>query len=157
MAKKPTKPTHTAQDVIRKDGGAAYAIDGHEWEVPEGAEGVSGEIDNSITVGADNTVLWAYDHLATDSEGKPRLIVPDDTPMQHVGFILPRAVLIALLDPAHELADADAATGLGLLVDGELTALGSLVISGTDKTALGHKMAAAWRVAHNAEVLNKKG
>lgn len=154
------KPVHKQLDVIRKDGGPAVVLDDEisidgvvyrDYDDPT-TERVDGQ-----TFGADNTALWAYDHLATDSDGKPRFIVPDDTPQQPVSLILPRAVLIALLDPAHELADAATATGLGLLQDGAVTAIGALVIAGTDKTALGHKMAAAWRNAHNAKVLSKKG
>ena len=140
MAKRPVR-----QDVLRKDGGLAHIIEGDE---------LTG--DGITSYGADSTTLWAYDHLAVDSEGKPRLVVPDDTPFQAVSLALPRAVLIALLDATHELADAESATGLGLLQDGALTAVGALVIAGTDKTALGHKMAAAWRARHNTETDNKR-
>lgn len=139
------------QDVIRKSGGTAFAIDDSTSDVDEWVDA------SSATSGAENTALWAFDHLAVDSDGRPRLIVPENTSQQHVGIVLPYGVLIALLDPAHELADAESATGLGLLQDGALTAIGALVIAGTDKTALGHKMAARWRETHNRELDGKKG
>lgn len=138
------KPVHKAQDVIRKDGGVAVILDDVTPEPP-------------ATSGADDTQLWGFDCIALDAEGKPRVIAPQDTTMQGASVILPRAVLIALLDPAHVLADAETAEKLRLLEGGELTPIGVLLIAGTDKTALGHKMAAAWRAAHNTALDSKKG
>lgn len=147
------RPAHKQQDVIRKDGGQAFAIDDDEIGLDAASEQTTESA--TETIGADETVLWAYDHLAVDSEGKPRIPVPQDTPLQAASIVLPRAVLIALLDPAHELADAETATGLGLLQDGAVTAIGGLVIAGTDRTALGHKMAAKWRERHNTALDGK--
>lgn len=131
------KPVHKRQDVIRKDGGAAVVLDDTE------------------TTGADDTQLWGFDCIALDTQGNPRVLVEQDVSMQVASINLPRAVLIALLDPSHELADADMAEKLRLLEGGELTPIGALIIAGTDKTALGHKMAAAWRAAHNRELDGK--
>lgn len=139
MAKQRTKPT--AQDVLRKDGGAAYALDDEQ---------------PTETTGADETALYGFDCIALDSEGKPRQLVAQDTPMQQCAVVLSRGVLIALLDPSHELADAETAEKLWLLDEGEVTPIGALVIAGTDQTALRAKMAAAWRNAQNAKFVSKK-
>lgn len=162
MAKKPVKREPIEQDVLRKDGGLAEILDdevstdgasvtSYEWSLPEGATAVVGE-----TSGADDTRLWGFDCIALDSEGRPRVLVDQHATLQGASVILPRAVLIALLDPTHELADAETAEKLRLIEGGEPTPIGALIIAGTDQTALRHKMAAAWRASHNA-ALDKKG
>jgi hypothetical protein len=163
------KPVHKQQDVIRKDGGSASVLDSdingmdHGQELPDdfkfvivGAEPVSGEVVETITSGADDTRLWGFDCIALDSEGRPRVLVDQNATLQGASVILPRAVLIALLDPTHELADAETAEKLRLIEGGEPTPIGALIIAGTDQTALRHKMAASWRAAHNSG-LDKKG
>jgi hypothetical protein len=148
--------------VLRKDGGLAVILDdvtptdgasvaSYEWSLPEGVVAVAGE-----TSGADDTRLWGFDCIALDSEGRPRVLVDQNATLQGASVILPRAVLIALLDPTHELADAETAEKLRLIEGGEPTPIGALIIAGTDQTALRHKMAASWRAAHNSG-LDKKG
>ncbi len=75
-----------------------------------------------------------------------------------VSFSLPRGVLVALLDPAHEMADVAGAEHYGLLdrETGDLTAIGVNVLAGFDTIAVRHKMNAAARIAHNAQVDNRK-
>ena len=177
MAKKPVKTIE--QDVIRKDGGlaeileddlevtsiraergeqpasadAAGTVSSYSWNIPKDVRLIASE---PATSGADDSQLWGFDCIALDAEGKPRVLAPQDATMQGASVVLPRAVLIALLDPAHELADAETAEKLRLIERGEPTPIGALVIAGTDQTALRHKMAARWRETHNA-ALSKKG
>lgn len=89
-------------------------------------------------------------------------LIVEGEPMYRVSFSLPRAVLIALLEADNPLADVDRAYALNLLYPSgfgtyALTPLGKLVIDGTDVTALRHKMAAAWRDAHNRDIDGVKG
>lgn len=69
-----------------------------------------------------------------------------------VSFSLPLSVLVAVLDPEHSLANVEAATALHLLDGGKQTQIGELVAKSFDETAVRHKMNAAWRAAHNAQV-----
>lgn len=70
-----------------------------------------------------------------------------------VSFSLPLSVLVAVLDLESPLANMKAAVECGLMEsNGVLTPVGRLVLGGFDETAVRHKMAAAWRIAHNAQV-----
>src|SRR5258708_7964375 len=62
-----------------------------------------------------------------------------------VSFSLPRGVLVALLDPAHEMADVAGAEHYGLVDAYGLTAIGELVAGSFDAVAVRHKMNAAAR------------
>lgn len=76
-----------------------------------------------------------------------------EAPRHGVSFTLPRGVLVALLDPAHTIADIDGARHLGLIDEsGNLTPIGEIARKSFDETAVRHKMLAAWRAQHNAGV-----
>lgn len=82
---------------------------------------------------------------------------PDpEAPHHGVSFALSRGVLVALLDPEHTLADTVGAEYLGLIADGALTPIGEIVARSFDAIAVGHKMSAAFRAAHNAELGRRK-
>lgn len=88
----------------------------------------------------------------------PDYTPPPDEGLYRVSFALPLGVLVAVLDATHELADTEGAVRLGLLGSGgSLSTIGKLVAGGFDRTAVGHKMAAAWRIRHNGETDRKNG
>lgn len=97
--------------------------------------------------------LDKHDDLIHEVIMAPPLFYPGE-PLQFVALSLPFAVLYALIDPTYEGADVQRAERLGLLgaAVGELSPMGELVLAGTDRTALQHQIATAWRQAHNAAV-----
>lgn len=82
----------------------------------------------------------------------PTYVPSLDEPELNVSFTLPRAVLMALIDPEHPEASGHGAVHFGLLgaAVGELSPIGEKVLAGCDQTALRHQMATAWRTAYNA-------
>lgn len=107
---------------------------------------------NTVDIIGDNGVLVTYEAPAL-----PIYTPILDAPLHAVSFALSRGVLVALLDSDHELADVAGATVLGLLSAEGLTNIGELVRAGiVDETAIRHKMATAWRNAHNAALGGKK-
>lgn len=77
-----------------------------------------------------------------------------------VSFSLPYGVLVALLDPDHVDADVAGAKHFGLydpsMVSVALTPIGQIVARSFDAIAVGHKMSAAFRAAHNAGLDRRK-
>lgn len=142
MSKRPVKPTETPA--------AESSADMTEVEATETVEALTTE---PLTTGSQSNID------ASDLAVAPPVLLADSLGAvdmsgvtQSVAFRLPRTVLIALLDPTSDLGDRALAEALGLLWVGELTVLGKLIIDGTDRAALRHKLATAWRTAHNAEI-----
>jgi hypothetical protein len=78
-------------------------------------------------------------------------------PRYAVSLTLPYGVLVAVLDSEHPDADVRGALYYGLIgAAGEVTPMGEKVAAGFDRTAVGHKMATAYRNAHNAALDAKK-
>lgn len=94
--------------------------------------------------------------LVTKPGGEAVALTPEDERQYRVTFSVPYGVLVALLDVTHDDADWGRAIELGLIDNGVITKIGALVLGGFDKTAVGHKMAAAWRAAQNAKIDSDK-